>query len=41
MDSQKNHLPYIGNNLRILQYKDSTAVWEGDVIKPNDPIPGL
>lgn len=38
---EKNKRPYIGNNLRVLQYKDSTAIWEGEVIEPDDPIPGL
>ena len=38
---KRTDLPHIGNNLRVLQYKDSTAIWEGEVIEPDDPIPGL
>ena len=36
-----NQPPHIGNNLRVLQYKDNIAIWEGDTIMINDPIPGL
>ena len=30
-----------GSRLRILDYQDGKAVWEGEPIDPSDPIPGI
>lgn len=38
---KENQLPHIGNNLRVLQYKDGQAIWEGELILPKDSIPGI
>ena len=32
-------LPVKGSAKRILTYKDGVANWEGEDIKPDDPIP--
>ena len=38
---KKNHLPYFGNGNRVLEYKDGRYYWEGEEIKPTDPIPDI
>ncbi len=37
----QNHTPHIGNNARVLQYIDGRAIWEGEEIGEDDPIPGV
>jgi choline-sulfatase len=36
-----NRKPAPGSKHRILTYIDGKVVWQGDEVKPNDPIPGL
>ena len=36
-----NLKPATGSKSRILTYVDGKVVWQGEEVKPNDPIPGL
>ncbi len=31
--------PASGNNIRLIDYRDGDVYWEGDLIKPQDPVP--
>tara|TARA_B100000029_G_scaffold10047_2_gene10952 strand:+ start:519 stop:641 length:123 start_codon:yes stop_codon:yes gene_type:complete len=34
-------MPAPGSRARILTYKDGKVIWQGEEVKPKDPIPGL
>jgi len=38
---KENRMPAPGSRSRILTYKDGKVIWQGEEVKPNDPIPGL
>ena len=38
---KENRMPAPGSSARILTYKDGKVIWQGEEVKPNDPIPGL
>ena len=36
---RKPHVP--GSAARILEYRDGKPLWEGEIIRPEDPIPEI
>ena len=38
---KENRMPAPGSRSRILTYKDGKVIWQGEEVKPSDPIPGL
>ena len=38
---KENRMPAPGSRARILTYKDGKVIWQGEEVKPKDPIPGL
>jgi arylsulfatase A-like enzyme len=38
---KRNKEPLVGNYQRILEYRENTPIWQGNLIKKSDTIPGI